>query len=936
MERLTPANNAVPFFPPAMKMRADDVLLVLHRNCLDLTQVVSEWVEWRPGLTIADILDARWPEGMLIDEGLDLLFSVSGRLLSFEEAERYIVRPGDGLSVALVPGDGGGGGSNAIAVVSMMAVMIAAPYLGGTMVSGALGMLSAETAIGLAGSVSTLTTVAAAGIAIAGAAAVNAFIPSAKPSLGQGLGQNPMDNSPTYGFSAQANPMEPGRPVPVLQGEKRNFTPTKLTQHLSTSGDRRLWNGLFLISEGPVDEVFDVRIDGNKAGNYEGLEIDIRLGTEGQDVLPWFNDAITERTEGVTVKLSTDWHEVVLDGTGVRKLGFGVQCASGLGYANDKGGLDPVTVQVQFQHRLYGETAWVDLGTVSISGAKRAAIMRYYEFEVAEGRHEVRYRHPVAPPTGDRYISDTWLEYTHEIVPDDFRLPHCALLAIRALPTDKLNGSAPKVTCSAKRMTAMLPDGQGGAVSRDIGNMAWAALELITNTRWGAGEPVESIDVPSFAEAAEWCELKGLKGSMYWDTQCTLETALGYQGQFGRFIVDRVGTKIVCISDRPVALPDAAFLATSADILQGTLGLEYPNSDDLADGCEITWFDPERGKQVVFAPGDFFNAVVDRPPTVAQITLYPCNSDEGAQRAGEYINRCNRYLSRRVDLTLLWRALGPHIRRGSVIQVAADRLMATQSGVVLSATETTVRLSRPVQLEPGTAYEVRLAHVDVAGDVEGVEKVEVRPLAPVAESTLAYTLTLAAPWEHVPSPGCSAAVGEVQRVTRWYRVRSLSRSSDMRVTLKALEYDEAVYADEGVAPQTDSAANLPAVVGLVATIIDANEDLVSKKLISLAWRGTALEWRVFVRRLGADADEWVYLDKTPYPSFLARNIEVGHMYRFAVTHTGSVADGLTVDVDYQLNTPSGAIRPVTVIENGVEVPLYALVNGEPQQVMGVF
>lgn len=928
-----PPMPAIPVRPDGMDDTA--VLLTLCLNWMDPSDAIMEWVAWQPGMTIADMLDTRWPVGALIEEGLDLAYFASGKELTEDEAEAYAVRPADGILIAMVPANpGGGGGSNPIAIVGMLAVMVAAIatqqyYLAtyGTTFTTAAGATAYTT-----GSIVAASALAA-GVAIAGGALVSALIPSTKAG---GASYDPLESSTNYGFSAQSNPTGQGGAIPVVQGEMPNILPTRLTMHLTTSGDKRYWNGLFLLGHGEI-EVYDITVNGNPVGNYDGVETATRPGTMTQDVLPWFKKAIIESTEGVTVQLSTSWYTATLDQTGVTKLGFGVQCPGGLGHANTSNGLDPVTVQVQFQYRMYGATDWVDLGTVSITGSKREAIMRYYEYEVPEGRHEVRYRHPVAPPAGTLDISTTWLEYVHEVIPDDFRLPGCALLAIRALPTDKLNGSAPTIRCGVRRTTAMLPDGAGGTVSRPMSNPAWAALEILTDDTWGAGEPAANIDLASFASAADWCDQKSIAGRMYWDKQMKVGTAVDYLGQLGRFVVDRVGTKIVCVSDRPVAIPDASFLVTSADILHGTLDLEYPGTaEELADAVNVTWYGDDRNARTVFVPGAFFHAVRGRAPTVGSINLYACKDEATAQRAGTYWLRCNRYLTRVLKLSTKWRALGPHIRRGSVMQVAADRLMATQSGLVLDATATTVTLNRPVRLEPGTNYEVFISHAEEAGDVDGVEKVEIRAVQAVTESTVTDVLTLAVPWDVLPTPDSTAAVGEVGRTVRWYRVTSLSHGSDMTVEITGREYDPAVYDDEDADPRTDGAASLPAVAGLLATIIDVTEDLVAKKVVSLSWRGTAMRWQVWVRRLGSDATDWVYLDSTAYPAFVARNMTVGHIYRFAITHTGSVADGQTVDVDYQMNSPSGAIRPVTALDGGVEVPLYALVNGEPQQVMGVF
>ena len=179
---------------------------------------------------------------------------------------------------------------------------------------------------------------------------------------------------------------------------------------------------------------------------------------------------------------------------------------------------------------------------------------------------------------------------------------------------------------------------------------------------------------------------------------------------------------------------------------------------------------------------------------------------------------------------------------------------------------------------------------------------EFRPLAVFSEYTETDTLTLAQAWEHIPAEDCSCAVGPLERTVRWYRIQNITRKPDMSVELSCLEYDEAVYEDEGGTPNTDSAGNWPGVSGLSGVVVDALEDGIAKKVVSLSWRGYAYGWKVFYKRIGIDT-AWTYARSTNSPSYIVRNLEVGYLYRFAVTPTNNPADGQILDLDYQLNTP---------------------------------
>ena len=901
------------------------------RVCLttafDVCSPADVRVEWLPvtaGMGIGDLLECR---EFVLDDGFDLEIIHNGRVLDIPAADAVVLLPGDAVAARIIPA-GGGGGSNPlqmVAMVALVALSISAPFM-----IGSIGGAAHSTGGFFAGG--TLTAAGSAlagGIMIGGSMLMSAVFPAPKPSLGQGLGQNALDQSATYGWQAQRNPTAQGGVIPIVQGTVTDVTPFQLCTYISTDGDKQYFNGLYAVAEGTLDDIFDVKIDGNPASNYDNVRITKRLGTFDQTSIPEFSQVVQESAVGV--KLTEEWHTITLSGTGLSKLGIGINAMQGLGYANDSGSLDPVTVTVEVQYCLESSGEWEALATLTLSDARRSAVMKYGEFDVDRVAEPYKLRaRRASGPTGDRYISDVYWEYYHEVITDDFHLPGTALFAIWAMPTESLSGSIPKVTCSARRDTAMLPASDGSTVARPLSNPAYAVLELALNARYGVGELAANVDLQSFELAAEWCERKEIRGGMYIDAAMTFETAAGYWGQAGRFTLERVGVRLTCLSDRPQDFPDAAFLVTSADVQQGTFGMDWGNLEDRADGFEVTWFDDERGKQTLFAPGPFFWKDKDRPPRVSPVTLYPCRDEDTAYRAANYLNRCNQYLTRTCSYTLGCKALGSHLHNGSVVQIAVDLLLNTQSGLVASATDTTVTLNRDVHLEPGKAYEIALSHIDREDTRTGRELVEFVPLIPVEAATTTRTLTLAVPWRHVPSRDCSCAVGPLDRVVRWYRVTSMSHASDMTVKLTCLEYDEAVYTDEGGAPDTDGAGDWESVAGLTASIISAVEDGVEKRLLSLSWRGYAMRWKVFQRRPGVETS-WTLAGSTARPSYVVRNLEVGYVYRFAVTATSNPMDGQTVEVDFQLGSASGVVIDVAVGSD----PVIVTVNGKTENVQAI-
>ena len=905
------------------------VLATSQLNWLDPSSADTRWVPWREGLRIADLL----PERFDLYDGLDLAITVNGLPMSVERAEHYEVQRSDSVLVRIVPRGGGGGGKNPLATIAMVAVMAVAVmsqqyYLAtyGTTVTTAAGVTTYT-----AGSLFASSMVAAA-VMVGGAAIVNAVLPAA--GVNSSSGNTSVDEtSNNYGWSALSNPIAEGRPVPVLYGTKRNLAPNKICQYVSTDGDKQYLNMLFAVAEGEIDSITNVKFDDNPASNYSGVSIVTRLGTGDQTVIPAFNDAINETAVGTEID-AADWITRTLTGENTQRLGFGVSCLSGLYYVNDAGNLANTSVSVTLQARLYGATTWTTLATNTISASTRAAVRRYWEFPVASGQYEVRVKFSAAPESGTRYQNTTHWEYIHEVVPDDFRLPHTALLAITALATDQLSGGAPTVTCDATRANVSVPNGAGGYMSKPASNPAWMALDLIAHRRYGGAWPAAYTEVGDFVEAAAWCDTKGITGSLYLDSEMDVETWLGHIGRFGRFRVLRRGVKVGCISDRPVDYPEQGFVATSANILQGTFGIGYLSQADLADAVEVTYFDPDQGRKQIMVVGDHYGTISNRTPNVSQVTLYPCNDAALAKAYGEYLLRCNRYLGRTASLKLSADALGGNVLPGRVIQIAHDVLHDTQSRRIISGTVDALEVNAPVTLYAGETYTVAVRHQDQQHPLTGESLVEQTTLT-VASDTTTSTLTLAAPLDYAPAEDAVVTVGIAEQTLRWYRVTSISRDRKLSCELSALEYAEEIYADDGEAPTIPPAVAVGYARGLTASIIDALEDGLVKRVISLAWRGDALTWRVYLRTLGTGSAYWQLLGSTADTSFIARNMAVGYIHRFSVTSTTSPSDGAIIEVDFSEDAPAGTLEEVYVTDGGIDVPVVVTVDGADVAVWSV-
>lgn len=82
-----------------------------------------------------------------------------------------------------------------------------------------------------------------------------------------------------------------------------------------------------------------------------------------------------------------------------------------------------------------------------IAAAQSSAKRWMFKLEEPYGgldNYEYRFKFALAPPTGTRYSTDIYLDFHQEITVEDFSYPNTALLSLRALATDQLQGGQPR------------------------------------------------------------------------------------------------------------------------------------------------------------------------------------------------------------------------------------------------------------------------------------------------------------------------------------------------------------------------------------------------------------------------------------------------------------------------------------------------------------
>lgn len=310
------------------------------------------------GLTLAEMLRLAQPDPMLLR---DAVIYVGDQEVPRELWHRVRPHAGAQVTARVVPhlrggGGGGGGGKNVARVVLMIAVVVAAIYLGPIIGPGVVGAGAVEAGTGavaagaLGISAATAGTIATGVIGMAGMMAVNALIPPQLPSGGR-------RESPSKFIEGARNTGRAFQPIPLVLGRYRYAPPYGARPFTEVVGDTNRLRVLFVWGYGEL-EISDLQIGGTALEEFDDFELETVPGTSADPDLTLYSNQVDQQS--VAAKLtqaggwlvrtaSADADELSID------IGFpqGLKFASGT--TGDQEALD-VTVEVEFSPT--GAEAW--------------------------------------------------------------------------------------------------------------------------------------------------------------------------------------------------------------------------------------------------------------------------------------------------------------------------------------------------------------------------------------------------------------------------------------------------------------------------------------------------------------------------------------------------------------------------------------------------
>ena len=731
---------------------------------------------------------------MGVDLSGPVIVSVDRSVIPRDWLQRVKPKPGTLITVRAAVGDGDG--SQVVAIVAMIALSVAAPYLAGA----AYGLATSGTALtvaqaGVWAANTTIGMAMTAGVTIAGSMAISALMP--KPKLDLGRAFSSAKDSPTYSLSGGSNRSRPYEPLGLTLGRHRVFFDLASRPYTVFEGDDQYLYHVFHVGlHGPHGSlrVEDLRLGDTLLSDYQGVTTEYAV-----DAMPGIMPYNVDTLAGAAV---TGSGGPVVRVTSLDTTRIEVDLQAVLYYSGDSG-LESRSVSFSLDYRAVGASEWLPLGyaetapyshywsqgfnsdasgdsiwiqsafdadrspaahtdgidgwrwlafdaapvsdpkpprtdlvpssALTLSSASAKPLRKTYGLDVPAGQYEIRCVRASPDDTDSRAMSDLNFVALKSYQSQPGNFSGQCFLAVKVKASGQLNG-----TLSTLSGIVSQPIAEGVYSSNPADLFLQFAYGMRTDGRliWGAGLPDAEIDTVAIDAWWAWCNANSLTCNLHIDGSKSVWDVLQAICRCGRASPTWAAGKLGVLWDA-AAQPVVAMFGPS-NIKRGSFEVLY-GAEYAADEVTLNFVDADSAWQAdtvrVTAPG------VTAPVKPASIELWGCTNRDQALRECRLMLAHQLYRVRQVS----WVAdmEGLVVTRGDVVMLSHDMTQWGASGRLVGGTLNVLELDREITLDAsgswitvvdpvGTLHTSRVQYV--SGPVSSVTLIDQLPSAPDADS----------------------------------------------------------------------------------------------------------------------------------------------------------------------------------------------------------
>ena len=724
-------------------------------------------------------------------EGMDIF--MDGHIV--DHPDRTI--PPDGSQIICTPHIAGKGLKRILGFAAMIALTVYAGNVGGGLWAKA-GSFFAKGAIG--------ATLASGAVMFLGGKLINSVFPQ---DISTPKWQD-TESSQSYGWDLPTPSTLAGNCVGETYGECIPAAQL-LEQHVETVNNKQYLNLLYCGGYGPVDSIDKIRIDYTDIGNFTGVQLETRLGTNDQKPISFFHTTPLDQSVGLELDIGSPLVRTS-DSSLASSLEVTLEWPAGLYHINDDSNFGNATTRFRIDYRKSGADTWTLDKEYTETAATNEAIRKSYQINgLEEGRYDVRVTLLSKPSSSRDQAMVQWTlltSYNNGV----YARPGKVLIAMRILATNQLSSGVPSVSWRQKRNTVWVYNpNQSAYEQQPANNPIWAAYDImhqcrqLKNVNTGEMEFVhygcshENLDAyyEQWKEAADYAfemitNENGEKEHRYefdafFDTAQKRITAAQKAAAVGHAVIIAHGRNYGIVVDRPGHISQIFGEGrTTVSSVKGS----FTSKEDRARAVDVTYNDEHNDfkntMMTVRSPLYNKDAGVDN---TTQLTLFGVKRRSQAYReavtALATSERQLQFIELQTDIDGIVAEYGDIVGYNHAVS-----RIGIASGRLVSVAASKVVLDKSVDLNPTKTYEIYITLSD--------DTIVKRSVASVTTATKTTELAVTVPFDDAQMPARfdNYAFGECDKSIKPFRIVSASRDGDMLVSLKLAEYDEVMYATE--------------------------------------------------------------------------------------------------------------------------------------------
>ncbi|MCU4491311.1 phage tail protein [Acinetobacter guillouiae] len=538
------------------------------------------------------------------------------------------------------------------------------------------------------------------------------------------------------------------------------------------------------------------------ARNFQDVTLDFRSGTNDQAYMEGFESIASETAVGVELKSDTPWVKGItnlnLDAV-ILRVRFGALKQQDPSNGDVSGIVIDYSIEVQTDGG-----SWELMLDTQMSGKTSANYERTHRIGLPKANNNWLIRViRKTPNSSSEYVSDKmYIQAITEVVDLKLAYPNTALIGLQ-YDAETFSNIA-KIAVDLKGVKIKVPSNYDPVSRTYIGiwdglfkraysnNPAWIYYDLCTNKRYALGnrltEPM--IDKWSLYRLAQYCDqlVPNGKGGQEPRFTCNVyiqsaESAFDILSKLAglfRAISYWDGASIVCEADLP---QDAIFTYTSANIIDGVLGINYTGTRarDRHNAVKVAWDNPQnRYKTEYVFVRDEKSIAEAKAVRLLELEAWGCTSEGQAQRTGQWALKTEQLETRTVTFKV---GLDGYIPLpGKVIELADELLAGRANGGRISSVSADLK-------------QITLDRDDVvcrSGDRLVVNGENGKAQARVVSSIAGRVVTVVSAFDSV-APQNVWVIDAQDLATMKFRVVSISQDEPHQFTITALQHADSKF-----------------------------------------------------------------------------------------------------------------------------------------------